>query len=134
MAKLSVVYRSRARRVRVVQQKALGEESQVVLRGIKEGVEVEMYQRTPLRVTGKMRSSIQPRFLGNSFAIVYAASVAPYAANRATKKGISPSGGHLLDMNPAGYMRIKYGAVLGAVKRRHQREVAGGGVTCLNGN
>lgn len=129
-----MVYRSRARRAAAISQKMLGAEAAIAHKGVKEGVQVELYDRTPLPTSGKMLSSVQIRWLGRSFAVVYAAARAPYAAKRAAKKGTSPSGGHLLDMDPAAYMRAKYGAELSALKRRHQLQIAGSGVTCINGN
>lgn len=133
MAKLSQAYRSRARRAATVPQKMIGQEARLVHAGVREGVDVELYARTPLPVTGKMRASVQIRFLGPGFAIVYAAAVAPYAPIRAKATGLSASGGHLLNMDPAAYMRARYGPALLALKRRNLRAIHGAGATSING-
>lgn len=133
MARLSQVYASRARRVEGVTRAMIGAEASIALRGVKEGVEQQLYDRTPLPVTGKFRRSVKLQFQGLRYVIGYDESVAPYAAIRAARTGVSVLGGHLLDMDPAQYMRQNYTPQILATRARFLRSISGPGARMVNG-
>lgn len=72
-----------------------------------EATQRELYDRTPLEVTRNMYRSISSKETPNSVIVGYNVSnpVAPYAKYRVVMTGISKLGGHLLDMDPAAYLR-----------------------------
>jgi hypothetical protein len=127
MGVLANAYRSRARRVRPVSQAVLGAEAKIAKYGIQEGLEVELYERTPLKVTRAMYRSVSIRFLGRAFQIGYNTSIAPYAPIREKASGVSKSGGHVLDIDPAAYMRRNFGAQIALVRSRALKAIHGRG-------
>lgn len=110
-----------------VGQECLGQEAALARRGTLEAVDVEVYKRTTLSVTGRLRRSVVIRFFGRAFGIGFDTGVAPYAPPRRKMTGTSKSDGHLLDMNPGAYLRAHYGNSLRAIRRQGQKKIIGEG-------
>lgn len=106
MGQIATRYRRRA--ANVGRQNALlrGAIGKTMVEALQQATDEELYERTPLETSGKMRRSIQVYYLGNAIIEVgYDLSRAPHAKRRLNLKGTSPTGGHLLDMRPAPIVR-----------------------------
>src|SRR5688572_2676171 len=105
MGDVGDIYRARARAVTSETARARGEAAKVMLAGLKEAVQAELYERTPLPVTHTLERSIRHQFRGQTVVVGFDRSIAPYVFIRINQKGVSVSGGHSLDMDPAAWIR-----------------------------
>lgn len=106
MAYLKDRYRRRVRAVGRETHRLRGDVAKVLVEGLRAGTQEQLYDRTPLEVTHAMMRSIRPIMQGQyGCAVGYNASVAPHAPFRVNMHGISVTGGHLLDMRMADYLR-----------------------------
>ncbi|BCM88720.1 hypothetical protein IAD21_00562 [Abditibacteriota bacterium] len=133
MGKIANAYRSRARRVRAVTQSELGREASMIRAGAREAVQTQLYDRTPLKVSKRLLRSISIQFLGNRFRVGFNTSTAPHAQRRINLKGVSKTGGHLLDMDVNGYIRANVYPRVVASRRAMMPRILGEGVVSING-
>lgn len=121
------IYRDRAKRARSVSQRQLAEEAKIVRAGVREAVQIELYDRTNLPVTKGLLRSVVLQFAGNRYVVGFDKSIAPYAKIRASRTGTSKAGGHRLDMNPGAYVRANIAPRLRALRAHRMREILGKG-------
>lgn len=133
MARLSSVYASRAKRAQALPRAIVAAEATLALEGVREEVGNAL-ERSPLPRTGKMLASLSKsiRDAGTRYVIGFDKGKAVYGPSRAAKTGISPSGGHLLDMNPAAGARRKRGEIL-ALRRAAIKAALGPAARSVNG-
>jgi hypothetical protein len=127
MGKVARIYQARAMRVRPETARTRGDVGKLLVEGLQDATQEQLYDVTPLPVTRKMMKSIKPRFLGAfGVAVGYDSAVAPYAAMRVLKKGRSKMGGHKMDMNPAAHIRRNKSAQINALNFRGLRRILEG--------
>jgi hypothetical protein len=111
---------------------ALGRESgrlrsetgKVLRKALQTAAKEELYDRTPLDVSMKMFNSITLYFIGsNEVQVGFNLNKAKYARQRLNRKGISPSGGHRLDMNPAPIVRREADPQIRRLGRAAQKRI-----------
>ena len=101
MGKVARQFEAMSRRVQPETDRTRGDVGKILVEGLKQATEQEVYERTPVPVTGRMRRSIRARFLGaRKVGVGYDVAVAPHAPFRVRMKGKSKRGKHQLDMNP----------------------------------
>lgn len=128
MASISKKYRRRAERVDLATDKAETLVGNEMIRQITQATQVQLYDRTPLKVTYRMFNSIgvsivRSRVIGgyNRSGVISA----PYAVYRLAMTGISKLGGHLLDMNPAEFVAEPMKKRIARVVLLAQRRIIG---------
>jgi hypothetical protein len=72
---------------------------------LENATQAELYDRTTLPTTGRMMRSVRASIRGARVVAFYDARIAKHAKYRVNMKGISKSGGHVLNMNPAKWLR-----------------------------
>ena len=129
MGKLAEAYRARARRVPPETARARGDVGKILLQGLSEATEQQLYDRTPLPVTHKMGDSVQVRYLGSKeVAVGYDRRIAPHAPFRLAKEGTSLLGGHDMTMRPGEQIERDKAAAIRERFERAQKNIAGPGV------
>jgi hypothetical protein len=134
MAKLSDTFRQRARRAASIPRRVFDQEARIVRKADVEAVKAELYSRTTLKVTKRMLRSIKLRFLPGGFGVVFDGSIAPHAAVRVEKTGLSKTDGHDLQMDPGAYVARRYRPILRGLRSKGLRAIAGKGERFTNGN
>ncbi len=117
------------RRIAAVGRETLTLRSQargVLKSALQQATQEQLYDRTPLHVSRALYQSIKTRFAEGGVEVFFDASVAPYVGKRLSMKGISPSGGHLLDMQPGPTVTRKSRAQLLALARAAHRRILDG--------
>jgi hypothetical protein len=125
MGKLGNKNRQRAARVFSEEAKQRIAVRKMMRRGLVNATEVQLYRRTPLPVTRRMRRSIYTVSDSNSITVGYKASVAPHAGIRLAKKGRSKLGKHDMAMNPAEFIEQTEGDRIARIGRGTLQRIMG---------
>ncbi|RYX83970.1 hypothetical protein EON83_12595 [bacterium] len=102
-------------------------EARLIRAAVREGINVEVYQRSSLPKSGRLKRSVRLKTFRGGFVVVLSGAVAPHARYRLAMKGRSKLGGHQLDVNPARYARRKTYLIRRALKRKGLMEIIGRG-------
>jgi hypothetical protein len=106
IGKVAQTIRAKAKRVQPEMNRARGDIAKILVQGLREAVDAELYQVSKGPLTGRMKRSIRPRMLGNDTAAVgFDLKAAPYAVIRLKKRGRSKLYGHNMNMDPAAWIR-----------------------------
>jgi hypothetical protein len=125
MGTVAQKYKNRVRRAQSEEAKLRGRVRKLLRDGLVKATDVQLYQRTPLRVTGKMRRSVFTKSDRNSIAVGYKGAVAPHNAIRLAKKGRSKLGGHDMQMEPAEFIEVVQGDKIAREARGSLQRILG---------
>ncbi len=100
-----------------------GDVAKLLYKGLQDATEEELYQRTPLEVSGAMFRSISITLRGNIVEVFYSLNKARHARRRVRMKGRSVVGGHRLDMAPGAWIRKHVDPQIRRKARAAQRRV-----------
>lgn len=103
---LATKYQRRIARFKGETHRLRGDVAHVLVEELRNAVDEQLYERTPLPVSHEMRRAIKPIMQGNNSAAVgFDTSIAPHAPYRVNMHGTSVTGGHLLDMRLGAALR-----------------------------
>lgn len=103
-----------------------GDVSKLLVQGLRDATKQELYDRTPLDVSEDMMKAIRPKLAGNVVEVGFTyGHGATYARYRLNMTGISPSGGHRLDMRPAEWIKKNVQPKFDKATRAAQRRIIG---------
>lgn len=117
MGKVGNKYKQREKRVFSEAAKTRIAVRKLMRDGLVEATQKQLYDRTPLPVTGRMRRSIYTKSDKDSIAVGYKSSVAPHHAIRLAKKGRSKLGGHDMTMKPGEFIEAVKGDKIARLAR-----------------
>ncbi len=125
MGTVAQKYKNRVRRAQSEETKLRGRVRKLLRDGLVKATDVQLYQRTPLPVTGRMRRSIFTKSDRNSIAVGYKGTVAPHNAIRLKMKGRSKLGGHDKEMQPAEFIEVVQGDKIAREARGSLQRILG---------
>lgn len=100
MGKVAGTYRRRIAKIPGETRRLKQEAKRDLVEALRDTTEEELYDRTPLPVSGRMRRSVKGRVTADGAEAYYDTRVAPHAPLRIRKKGRSKRGGHDMEMQP----------------------------------
>lgn len=109
MGQIAKKYAQRAQRVFSAEAKIRIEVRKILRKSLVDETEIELYSRTTLPVTRRLRKSIFTQSTRDSIAVGYKGSIAPHNAIRLAKRGASKTDGHDMTMKPAEFIRADAG-------------------------
>jgi len=125
--RISDKYSRRAASVGKETARLRGDVAKALNQGLKDATKEQLYDRTPLPVTHDMMKSIRPKMKGNVVEVGYFyGRGAGYAKYRLNRTGISPSGGHVLDMAPSVYIQKNVEPKIKRLTRAAQKKIIEG--------